>query len=263
MSIEKERLTGNNVPIWVRNEHLVRYRYAATRAHGKTVIDCACGDGRASRMMAEAGAAHVYGFDLSAEAIDYARRLNNLASTQFEIADGSALPLEDESADLFVSLETIEHVDAVDMFLGEVVRVLRSDGEFVCSTPNRIVYSPGHTLESRPWNRFHVREYSREELNQLLGSYFEEVRLLGQNLRPKRQVARLDLIGRHMPFDLAVRARQVAKLPRFLYDKEKHHAVVALDDRHEPEALVAVCSAPRTRTGTLRGRKSAQGLAEQ
>ena len=134
----------------------------------------------------------------------------------------------------------------MDEYLGEVVRVLRLDGQFVCSTPNRIVYSPGHTTqESRPWNPFHVREYSPEELKQLLSRYLGQVVLLGQNLRSKWRTAAMSSMGRLLPFDLAVRANQAAKIPRFAYDRLEHHAVVALDGRREPEALVAVCSHPR------------------
>jgi ubiquinone/menaquinone biosynthesis C-methylase UbiE len=243
---EKERVAGDTwLPIWVRNEHLARYRFVATLAPGKVVVDCASGDGVSSRLMAEAGAVLVYGYDLSPEAVQYARRVNSLANIRFEVASATALPLQDEAAELFVSLETIEHLDAVDEYLGEVVRVLRSDGEFVCSTPNRTVYSPGHTSESRPWNPFHVREYSQEELKRLLYAYFGQVVLLGQNLRSKWRTAALHSIGRVLPFDLAVRANQAAKLPRFAYDRVEHHPVVALDGRREPECLVAVCSNPR------------------
>jgi ubiquinone/menaquinone biosynthesis C-methylase UbiE len=246
MPFEQERVAGDKwLPVWVRNEHLARYRFAATLAPGKVVVDCASGDGLSGRLMAEAGAAFVYGYDLSPEAVEYARRVNGHANNKFEVASATALPLEDDAADLFVSLETIEHLDAVDEYLGEVIRVLRSDSTFICSTPNRNVYSPGHTPESRPWNPFHVREYSPEELTRLLSAYFGQVELLGQNFRSKRRTAAMNSMGRVLPFDLAVRANQAMKIPRFAYDKVEHHEVVTLDGRREPEALVAVCSNPR------------------
>lgn len=243
MPFEQERVAGDKwLPVWVRNEHLARYRFAASLATGKVVVDCACGDGLSSRFMAEAGATRVYGYDLSPEAIEYARRVNAVANTQFEVASATALPVDDDAADLFVSLETIEHLDDVDAYLAEVVRVLRPDGTFICSTPNRFVYSPGHTAGSRPWNPFHVREYSLEELTRLLRRYFGQVEMVGQNLRPKWQATAMHSLGRFLPFDLAVRLNQAMKLPRFAYDKLEHHSVVALDGRREPEALVALCA---------------------
>jgi ubiquinone/menaquinone biosynthesis C-methylase UbiE len=243
---EKERIGADQwFPIWVRNEHLARFRFAATFAPGKVVVDCASGDGLSSRMLAEAGAAQVYGYDLSPEAVEYARRVNAHANAQFEVASATELPLEDDAADLFVSLETIEHLDDVGDYLREIMRVLRPNGELICSTPNRLVYSPGHTIESRPWNRFHVREYSPNQLEHQQRSYFEEVELLGQSFRSKRRTAAFNRIGRILPFDLAVRANQASKIPRFAYDKVEHHAVVQLDDAREPECLVAVCSGNR------------------
>jgi SAM-dependent methyltransferase len=243
---EKERIGADQwLPIWVRNEHLARFRFAATFAPGKVVVDCASGDGQSSRMLAEAGAARVYGFDLSPEAVEYARRVNAHANAQFEVASAMELPLDDEAVDLFVSLETIEHLDAVDDYLGEVTRVLHPDGEFLCSTPNRLVYSPGHTLESRPWNPFHVREYSPDEFEQVLGSFFGQVVLLGQSFRSKWRTAALNRLGQLLPFDLAVRANQASKIPRLAYDKVEHHGVMPVDGSREPECLVAVCSKPR------------------
>jgi len=246
MPLEKERIGADQwLPIWVRNEHLARFRFAATFAPGKVVVDCASGDGLSSRLMAEAGAAHVYGYDLSPEAVEYARRVNAHANAEFEVASAMELPLEEEAADLFVSLETIEHLDSVNEYLGEVARVLRPNGQFLCSTPNRLVYSPGHTLESRPWNPFHVREYSPDEFRKVLGSHFGQVELRGQSFRSKWRTAALNRLGRLLPFDLAVRANQASKIPRFAYDRVEHHAVVPLDGNREPECLVAVCSDPR------------------
>ena len=241
---EKERIGADQwLPIWVRNEHLARFRFAARFAPGKVVVDCASGDGMSSRLLAKAGAARVYGYDLSRKAVDYARRVNADANTEFEVASAMELPLDDEAADLFVSLETIEaYFDAVDDYLGEITRVLRPNGELICSsTPNRLVYSPGHTLESRPWNPFHVHEYSPDQLERLLGSYFEQVQLLGQSFRSKRRTAAFNRMGRLLPFDLAVRANQASKIPRFAYDKVEHHAVVPLNGARDPECLVAVC----------------------
>ena len=53
----------------------------------------------------------------------------------FQSADCLHLPAPNHFADLFVSLETIEHLMDDDAFLREVVRVLKPDGIFICSGP--------------------------------------------------------------------------------------------------------------------------------
>ena len=83
---------------------------------------------------------------------------------QFLQGDARALPLADACVDCVVSFETIEHFDRQDDFLREVRRVLRPDGSFIVSTPDRDVYSPAGS----PANPFHVHELSRSEFASLL-----------------------------------------------------------------------------------------------
>jgi SAM-dependent methyltransferase len=197
-------------------------------------------------MFAAAGAARVHAFDLSADAVAEARgRTAAYPNVTVEQSSGLDLPLGSESTDLFISLETIEHVDDDRGFVAEVARVLRPDGVFVCSTPNRIVSMPGKELTDRPWNRFHVREYSPAEYVALLGSYFEHVRLLGQNIRPEWRVKLATRAGRALPGNFAARINSALKLPRLVYDRENQHRVRELPEAGATEYLVAICSGPR------------------
>ena len=246
MPFEKERIGADNwLPVWVRNENLARFQFVTTLAPGKVVVDCASGDGLSSRLLAEAGAAGVHGFDLSPEAVEYARRVNAHANTQFEVASATELPLEDEAADLYVSLETIEHLDAVDELTrgGRASSAPRRPVRLLDTQSNRLQPRPRagvEALEPVPRPRVFDRGV-RRAARPLLG----QVELLGQSFRSKRRTAALNSLGRVLPFNLAVRANQASKIPRFAYDKVEHHTVVELDGRREPEALVAVCSHPR------------------
>jgi ubiquinone/menaquinone biosynthesis C-methylase UbiE len=247
MRVEQERASGaGSLPPWTRHEHRARYEFAATYAEGREVVDCASGDGTCGRLLVEAGAALVRGFDLSAAAVADANAAHASARLVFEVADAASLPVDDDSADLFVSLETIEHLPDEHRFLAEVARVLRPGGTFVCSTPDRDVYSPGHRPGSRPWNRYHVREHSQEEFGDLLRSYFADVALFGQNRRSPRVTAYRNRLGRRLPGDLVVRIGQAGKLPRFLYDRLDMHLVEPLEEGFRYEFLVAVCTGPVT-----------------
>lgn len=196
--------------------------------------------------MAESGAHQVLGFDLSPTAISESIASNRFENISFAVADAKSLPVPDDSADLFVSLETIEHLTDDRGFLAEVVRVLRPTGTFICSTPDRDVYSPGHDLSSRPWNTFHVREYSQAEFVELLGAHFAEMTLFGQNRASVGATALKNQLGRRIPANLVVRATQLCKLPRFLYDTPERHRVEPVHSTSKFEFLVALCTAPRT-----------------
>ena len=154
-------------PPWVRHEHVARYAFASRYVQGKRVIDCACGDGVGSARFLEAGASDVSAFDVSAPAIQEAEACHPSAKLRFQVADALRLPLPDGSADVYVALETLEHIACDGAFLDEAVRVLTPAGCFICSTPNRTVTNPGTSLADPPRNPFHVREYAQEELLEL------------------------------------------------------------------------------------------------
>ena len=242
MRIVRERVTfSGNPPPWIRHEHLARYLFVSERVEGKVVVDCACGDGTCARILSPL-ALDVWAFDLSEAAVRKARASTNAENVRFAVADATALPVPDGSADTYVSLETIEHLPDQEAFLAEVVRVLKPSGEFVCSTPDRDVYSPGNTLASRPWNPFHVREYSQPEFLAMLGRYFPRVDLYGQNPKTPRLVRIRCAVGRRTPRNFVVRLNQAAKLPRYFYDRLEHHPVLPTAPGRRYELLTAVCS---------------------
>ncbi|CQD11953.1 type 11 methyltransferase [Mycolicibacterium conceptionense] len=75
------------------------------------------------------------------------------------------LPLPDESVDVVVNFQVIEHLWDQAQFVSECFRVLRPGGVFLVSTPNRITFSPGRDT---PLNPFHTRELNAAELTELL-----------------------------------------------------------------------------------------------
>lgn len=241
-----ERVTSRLfVPKWVWHEHLARYTFAARYVKGQAVIDCACGDGTSSEMFAKAGAVSVEAFDTSEAIIRAAQARCTATNLRFRIASALNLPLPNAYADVYISLETIEHLDDDRAFLADARRLLKPDGLFICSTPNRTVTNPGATLGDPPWNRFHVREYSQEELRDLLGTAFDEVELFGLNPVRLWKARVMERLGTRLPRHGAVRLNQMLKLPRLVCDRLDDHAVRPLQPGCVYEYLVAVCRHPK------------------
>jgi SAM-dependent methyltransferase len=231
-------------PPWVRHQHLARYEWAAELCRGKSVVDAACGTGYGSAMLAREGAGCVQGFDLSPAAIDEARATYaDLA--QFQAADVAALPLDAASIDVFVSFETIEHLPDEHGLLCEVTRVLRSDGLFLCSSPNRSITNPGTNINDPPFNRHHVREYTPAEFDRLLCGYFARVEWFGQTLFThhwKQTLAATAAASR----PLAVKLHQARKLLASPLDRRTRHRPQPFSRSQHPEFLVALCRQPLT-----------------
>jgi SAM-dependent methyltransferase len=162
--------------IWY--EHWHRYHFATALVVGRDTLDIACGAGYGSALLAR-HAASVVGADLSRSAIDSARATYaSIPNLEYEQADCSALPFADASFDAVVSFETIEHITGQEKFLDEVRRVLRPDGLFIVSSPNKLEY----TDRLGAANEYHVRELYRDELAEMLTARFPYSAWFGQRI---------------------------------------------------------------------------------
>ncbi len=240
-----ERLALNRFASpWLRNQHLARYRFAASRANGKRVLDLACGAGYGSGLLRDAGARSVVSADRDLHAFAEARHPGSGAGTLVGIvADASRLPFADGSFDLYVSFETIEHVDADRSVVREAHRVLAPGGLLLCSTPEREVISPGKTLRDRPANPWHVREYNRKEFAALLGTCFRRIRWYGQTRWPLPLLAPARRLGALSPF-AGRRLHQLLNILRLPGEREARHAPWPLSPPGvpgAPEVLLAAC----------------------
>ncbi len=158
-------------------EHWHRYAWAAELVVGKQVLDAACGEGYGARILADR-ADSVIGVDVDTATIEHARTRYRHPGLRFEAADCTRLPLADDSVDVVVSFETLEHLVEHDVLLAEFRRVLRPQGFLVLSSPDKRAYSD----ETGYDNPFHLRELYRDELEALLARHFPAFRLFGQKL---------------------------------------------------------------------------------
>jgi SAM-dependent methyltransferase len=85
------------------------------------------------------------------------------------IDDMTNSDLSDETFDLVVSVEVLEHVEADEKFVSEVKRVLRRGGKFLMTTPN------GDWVENK--NPDHKRHYKKRQLEDLLRKHFDKVQV--------------------------------------------------------------------------------------
>lgn len=155
-------------------EHHARYRAVAGLAPGRKILDAGCGVGWGSVLLADGGAESVIAVDISPVAIEAARGRDGAERVDFRIGDLQDLGLEDDSVDVVVCFEAIEHVYRPAAAFDELRRVLRPGGILVISSPNPGVYVSG--------NPFHFHEFTSTELESELRERFAEVRMYRQQL---------------------------------------------------------------------------------
>jgi SAM-dependent methyltransferase len=155
---------------WFRR-HLAVYEWIAARAHGRRVVDLACGEGYGSAVLART-AASVVGVDANPEAFEHARL--KYTNVRFE---RNMIELWTGDVDCVVFLQTIEHVQDPDAVLEHIRELIGPGGVAYVSTPNVLTLAPkGAERSGNPW---HVREYRAAEYRALCERRFGSVDLLG------------------------------------------------------------------------------------
>lgn len=155
---------------------LVRERYtlAAEFVNGADVVDCACGTGYGSEMLAQAGARSVRGVDLDRGALAFARlRHAHPAVTYYEADAVRYAPTPAPS--VWVSFETIERLPRPVEYMAHVASVLPPGGWFIASVPVTV---------STDGNRHHLTNFTRASFRALLKRHgFAEEKKLEQSHR--------------------------------------------------------------------------------
>jgi len=104
-----------------------------TSLHGRNVIDLGCGGGLLSKFFVDAGA-RVVGLDVSGASLRVAQK--RLAAG-FAQGDVQRAPFADESADIVLLSDVLEHVERPAEAVAEAARILRPGGKCFVSTLNR------------------------------------------------------------------------------------------------------------------------------
>lgn len=170
-----ERLDDRVASPWW-GEHLQRYQWVLSQLPSQAaVLDIACGNGFGTDLLAQHTQGQVVGGDVDQRALADCQSRFARENLSFQQLDVTALDLPDASFEAVVSFETLEHVALDAHMLSELRRVLTPQGILYLSTPNRVVNSPKGVR-----NPFHVREYTRPELQQLLSRFFRVEAFLGQ-----------------------------------------------------------------------------------
>jgi SAM-dependent methyltransferase len=191
-----------------------------TGLSGREVLEIGCGTGVHAKLLAAAGA-RVTAVDLTPTAVELTKRRLELAELDADVreADAESLPFADKSFDFVWSWGVVHHSENTARVLGEIARVLRPGGRVALMVYHRtsltfwlnyVLYRGvvrGGLLRERPAelaNRWSdgviARHYTRRELAEVLGPWFEniETRVMGQ-------------IGEAIPLPARIR-RHVANL---------------------------------------------------
>jgi SAM-dependent methyltransferase len=243
MSIFSERNTKNAfIPKWVLIEHAERYWFANQFLKNKIVVDCACGTGIGTQIYAQSEPQKIYAFDISEDAVVEAKKNNDSLLVEISCSSATSLPIENSSVDVYVSFETIEHIHEDNEYLKEAARILKPNGIFICSTPNRSISNPGTHINQKPINPYHIREYARREFLESLNAHFTVTDVYGQNPKPVYVISFLNFLSKFLPHPIPARVHQVFKVLWYYMGLSHKNGIDKIIDKQDVYEFLIVIS---------------------
>ncbi len=164
--------TGERLETFINDqsmlEHLHRYSLTFELIKNKKVLDIACGEGYGVNLMSNY-ANHVTGIDIDKKVIRKANQ--KYTNKNIKFIEGSILniPSPNNSFDIVICFETLEHVEEHELLISEIKRVLKHDGLLIISTPDKINYSNNQASK----NPFHKKELTGTEFKYLINKFFK------------------------------------------------------------------------------------------
>ncbi|MEE2934442.1 MAG: class I SAM-dependent methyltransferase [Planctomycetota bacterium] len=170
--------SANRIHQWLMKGFLESAVELLDLASPESIVEAGCGPGDlASHLLAHARRNFSYaGIDLSEEQVSLARQ--TLPDRDFLTASIYELPFEDESADMTLACEVLEHVDQPRVAIDELARVTRRWA--LVSVPWEPVwrilnFCRGKYLASLGNTPGHVQNFTRSRIRDLLVTRFDVI----------------------------------------------------------------------------------------
>ena len=123
--------------------------------------------------------AKYFGIDIYDKAIEYAKK--RYPNIKFQVASVAKLPFKNNTFDLILFYETIEHVENPRACLLEIKRVLKKDGTLILAMDSgsllfRIIWFLWENTQGKIWKGAHLHPFHHSELEQLIGGIGFKIR---------------------------------------------------------------------------------------
>lgn len=168
--------TGNPVVRRLIDRFYDEVRRTVTGLEPTSVLDAGCGEGETLERLRGQLPQRQVGVDLNPESVEFAAA--RIPDAEFQVANLLDLPFENDSFDLVLCLEVLEHLDRPEGGLSELARV--AAGDIVISVPHEPWFRLGSFARGKyvkTWGNHpeHVNHWNPKSLTAFLGRQVEVV----------------------------------------------------------------------------------------
>jgi ubiquinone/menaquinone biosynthesis C-methylase UbiE len=138
--------------------HLFSYIYAKRIVSNNfKILEVDSGEGYGSLIISNNNSKYI-GLDIDEQTVEHFQNKYGNTSREFILYNGFDLPFKNNSFDIVISFQVIEHVESLPKYLSEIYRVLKRNGTYILTTPNR-----AYRLNAgqKPWNKHRLREFGK------------------------------------------------------------------------------------------------------
>lgn len=163
----------NNFFQWLWHTHKINFaKKIIKNLKFKNCLDIGCASGfMISEISKSFPDAEYSGIDVFDKAVIAAKK--NYPAIKFNVASADKLPFKDNSFDLILFYETIEHVENPLKCLEEIKRILKKDGTLILTMDSgsiifRIVWFCWENTKGSVWKKAHLHPFHHRELENLI-----------------------------------------------------------------------------------------------
>ncbi len=152
-------------------DHFPRYDFAKQYCVDKVVVDIASWTWYGTYELSTV-ANNIIGIDVDEQSVTLARQNYENDNLKYILWNWNTIDLKDNSVDVVVSFETIEHIVEYHQFMSEIKRILKPGWILILSTPNYLweIYK----------NVYHVSNFTTIHLIDLFSQYYQDFKVFYQ-----------------------------------------------------------------------------------
>ena len=151
------------------------------------ILDIGCSYGSLLYKLHEFGYTNLQGIDVNKKLIEMGKKEYPVIKDRIEYYPGDIIPFEDNSFDVVLMFDVIEHIPDIHIFLAnQVYRIIKKEGKFIFQTPNKFINIPWeiiHNYSLTAYKKYHCSLQSLSSLRMILeNAKFKKIILEKHNI---------------------------------------------------------------------------------